>query len=69
MWFTDFMKSNKPFSSNIYIHGSILYSGVASTYLRHLDDLQSRIERSCSFAFQPLSHRQNAAIMGWFAVC
>ena len=45
-------------------HGNILYSGAASTHLRRLDDLQSCIERSCSFVFQPLSHRQNAAIMG-----
>ena len=45
-------------------YGNILYSGAASTYLRRLDDLQSRIEWSCSFVFQPLSHRRNAAIMG-----
>ena len=45
-------------------HGSILYSGAASTHLRRLDDLQSRIERSCSYVFQPLSHHRNAAIMG-----
>ena len=45
-------------------YGNILYSGAASTHLRRLDDLQSRIERSCSFVFQPLSHRRNAAIMG-----
>ena len=45
-------------------YGSNLYSGAASTHLCCLDDLQSRIERSCSFVFQPLSHCQNAAIMG-----
>ena len=45
-------------------YGNILYSGAASTHLRRLDNLQSRIERSCSFVFQPLSHCQNAAIMG-----
>ena len=45
-------------------YGNILYSGAASTHLRRLDDLQSRIEQLCSFVFQPLSHRRNAAIMG-----
>ena len=45
-------------------YGSILYSGAANTYLCRLDNLQSRIERSCSFVFKPLSHHQNAAIMG-----
>ena len=45
-------------------YDSILYSGAANTHLRHLDDLQSRIEWSCSFVFQPLSHHWNAAIMG-----
>ena len=45
-------------------YGSILYSGAANTHLRRLDDLQSRIERTCSFVFQPRSHRRNAAIMG-----
>ena len=44
-------------------YGNILYSGAASTHLHRLDDLQSRIEQSCSFVFQPLSHRRNAAIM------
>ena len=43
-------------------YGIILYSGVANTYLHCLDDLQSRIEKSCSFVFQPLSHCRNAAI-------
>ena len=43
-------------------YGNILYSGAASTH--HLDHLQSHIEWSCSFVFQPLSHCQNAAIMG-----
>ena len=42
-------------------YGSILYSGAANTYLRHLDDLQSQL---CLFVFQPLSYHQNAAIMG-----
>ena len=32
-------------------YGNILYSGAASTHLRRLDDLQSRIEQSCSFCF------------------
>ena len=32
-------------------YGNILYSGAASTHLRRLDDLQSRIERSFSFVF------------------
>ena len=36
-------------------YGSILYSGAANTQLRCLDDLQSRIEWSRSFVFQPLS--------------
>ena len=45
-------------------YGSIIYSGAANTHLRHLDDLQSRIEWSCSFGFQTLSHHRNAAIMG-----
>ena len=45
-------------------YGSILYSGAASTHLRCLNDLQSHIERSCSFVFQPFSHHRNAAIMG-----
>ena len=37
-------------------YGNILYSGAATTHLRCLDALQSRIERTCSFIFQPLSH-------------
>ena len=45
-------------------YGSILYSGAASTHLHRLDDLQSWIEWSCSFVFQPPSHHRNAAIMG-----
>jgi len=31
-------------------YGSILYSGAATTHLRRLDNLQSRIEHTCSFA-------------------
>ena len=45
-------------------YGSILYSGAANIHLSHFVDLQSRIERSCSFVFQSLSYRRNAAIMG-----
>ena len=41
-----------------------IHAGAANTHLRCLDDLQSCIERSCSFVFHPLSHRRNAAIMG-----
>jgi len=33
--------------------GSILYSGAAITYLHHLDNLQSWIEQTCSFVFNP----------------
>ena len=36
-------------------HGSTLYSGAANTYLCRLD-LQSQIERSCLFVFQPHSY-------------
>ena len=46
------------------MYGSILYSGAANIHLRRLVNLQSHIERSCSFVFQSLSHRRNAAIMG-----
>ena len=46
------------------VYGSILYSGAANIHLRRLVDLQSHIEWSCSFVFQSLSHRWNAAIMG-----
>ena len=35
----------------------------ANTHLHQLDDLQSWIELTCSFNFQPLSHRRIAAIM------
>ena len=45
-------------------YGSILYSEAANIHLRCLVDLQSHIERSCSFVFQTLSHRRNAAFMG-----
>ena len=45
-------------------HGSTFYSGADNAHLCHLDDLQSCIERLCSFIFQPLSHHRNAAIMG-----
>ena len=45
-------------------YGNILYSGAAATHLHRLDALQSRIEGTCSFVFQPLSHRQEAAIVG-----
>jgi len=30
-------------------YGSILYSGAVTTHLHHLDNLQSRIEQTCSF--------------------
>ena len=37
-------------------YGSIHYSGAATTYLHRLDNLQSRIEQTCSFVLQtPLS--------------
>ena len=48
----------------IFEYGNILYSGAAASYLHRLDTLQSRIEQTCSSDFQPLSFRQNAAIMG-----
>ena len=44
-------------------YGNILYSGTATTHLCHLHALQSRIEQTCSFIFQPLSHCQEAAIV------
>ena len=44
-------------------YGSIVYSRAANTHLHRFDDLQSQIEWSCLFVFQPLSHHQKAAIM------
>jgi len=44
-------------------YGNILYSGAANNHLCRLDNLQSRIERTCSVAFQPLGQRRHAAIM------
>ena len=44
---------------NIFILGLLVY-----THLRRLDALQSRIEQTCSFTFQPLSHRRGATIVG-----
>ena len=45
-------------------YGNILYLGAAKTYLCRFDNLQSRIEQTCSVTFPPLSQRQQAAIMG-----
>ena len=45
-------------------YGNILYSGAANTHLCRLDNLQSRIEWTCSVTFQPLLQRRHAAIMG-----
>ena len=45
-------------------YGSILYSRAAATHLNRLDYLQSRIEQTCSFVFQPLLSRRKAAIVG-----
>ena len=44
-------------------YGNILYSKAANTHSCRLDNLQSRIERTCSVTFQPLLQRQHAAIM------
>ena len=43
----------KPWIRPISEYDSILYSGAAITLLA---DLQSQIEQSCSFVFQPLYH-------------
>ena len=41
----------------------ILYSSNIGATTTHLHALQSRIERTCSFTFQPFSHCQEAAIL------
>ena len=45
-------------------YGSILYSGAALGHLQRLDNLKTRIERTCCSTFPPLLHRCNAAIIG-----
>ena len=45
-------------------YGSILYSGAVTTHLHHLDNLQSRIEQTCSFVFKPLLSHRTAIITG-----
>ena len=45
-------------------YSNILYSGATATHLRHLNNLQSRIEQTCSSVFQPLLSCWNAAIVG-----
>ena len=45
-------------------YGNVLYSGAALSHLRHLNNLQTRIERTYSSTFQYLLHCHNAAIIG-----
>ena len=45
-------------------YGNILYSGAAATHLHHLNNLQSRIEQTCSSVFQLFLSRRNATIVG-----
>ena len=45
-------------------YGNNLYSGAASNHLQRLDNLQTRIERTCCSTFPSLLHRRDAAIIG-----
>ena len=46
-------------------YGNILYCGAALSHLRRLDNLQTRIERTCCSTFQSLLHCCNVAIIGF----
>jgi len=52
------------YKSCILEYGNIIYLGAVNTHLCRLDNLQCRIERTCSVTFQPLFQRQHAVIMG-----
>ena len=48
----------------LFLGKSLIKNPYELNHLYYLDDLQSKIEWSCSFVFQSLSHHQNTAIMG-----
>ena len=49
-------------------YGNILYSGAVPSHVRRLENLQTRIERTCCSTFESLLHCHHAAIIG-FVCC